>query len=623
VGDAWRRDVCAALALAHVAAANDALSRPTPDTVSGYQALEHASALLRAAGAPPRLAARAAAALDDAAPDFALEALAAPLGARATRAAGRRVLRALLWSTDATTGALSPRLRDRDAFAAAAAPSLTASETASLFFDAPPAARNAAPPAVAAAAVARLAAGFAARRPRWVRAAAAALAALPPSEDAAAGDAIAVARAVAAMLLGDADAAAAALRLDAPGGVGAPAGVPAFVARHDSRLAGLVALSEAWLADVALPRFRDTAGSSRSLSGWFDTPSVGNGLADADKPAPLRLLSDALAAASERRAAAADDAAGAAPDYTRRPARAGAGARAAAAGALLAGALCAGGALSSSSSSVSSPAAAAAERLAATAAYAAYATGDALSDAAGAVLRRGSAAPMDSALAAAVVRRWQAVKAAALGGAHDVSALDSILEARGDPRGRMLCACVWRSSARAGARQRDADARALICALISVSHHVSCVCVCARRGPCCGSGARARRTCATTASTGARAPPTTTACSRIVHICMHSFILCMILTPLLCPLRCREYILNGLTIDALRVSDDGASACVDATLTEAAVLHDGSRPSGSGKGDGSADAYESTYKARYELARRAGGGGGARAWRVVSGTVLS
>jgi hypothetical protein len=488
VGDAWRRDVCASLALAHVAVANDALSRPTPDTVSGYQALEHASALLRAAAAPPRLAARAAAALDDAAPDFALEALAAPLAARATRAAGRRVLRSLLWSVDATTGALSPRLRDRAAFAFAAAPALTASETAALFFDAP---RSVAPPAsspqhasaAAAAAVARLAAGFAARRPRWVRAAAATLAALPPAEDAAAADAVAVARAVAAMLLGDADAAAAALRLDAPGGVGAPAGVPAFVARHDSRLAGLVALSEAWLADVALPRFRDTASVGRSLSAWFDTPAVASALSDADKPAPLRLLADARASAAEARAADADDAAGAAPDYTRSRNGVGgasrvSGARAAAAGALLAGVFCAAGALSASPAFSASPAGAAAERLAATAAFAAFATGDSLSEAAGKVLRRGAAAPMDEQLAAAVVRRWQSVKAAALGGAHDVSALESILEARS-------LRFVFADDA---AMRADACIRSLVLAL--------------RRVRCCVSGARARRTFATTASTG-------------------------------------------------------------------------------------------------------------------------
>lgn len=81
--------------------------------------------------------------------------------------------------------------------------------------------------------------------------------------------------------------------------------------------------------------------------------------------------------------------------------------------------------------------------------------------------------------------------------------------------------------------------------------------------------------------------------------------------------RRREYILNGLSVDSLSVSADGARATVDATLTEAAVLHDG------GAGAADADAYESTYRARYQLQRRqAQGAHGARAWRVVSGTVL-
>ena len=81
--------------------------------------------------------------------------------------------------------------------------------------------------------------------------------------------------------------------------------------------------------------------------------------------------------------------------------------------------------------------------------------------------------------------------------------------------------------------------------------------------------------------------------------------------------RRREYILNGLSVDSLTVASDGSRATVDATLTEAAVLHDG------GAGTRDADAYESTYRARYELVRRtAPGAFGARAWRVVSGTVL-
>ena len=41
-----------------------------------------------------------------------------------------------------------------------------------------------------------------------------------------------------------------------------------------------------------------------------------------------------------------------------------------------------------------------------------------------------------------------------------------------------------------------------------------------------------------------------------------------------------EYILNSLRVDALRVSDAGASASVDVTLPEAAVLHDGAAAGG-------------------------------------------
>jgi hypothetical protein len=82
----------------------------------------------------------------------------------------------------------------------------------------------------------------------------------------------------------------------------------------------------------------------------------------------------------------------------------------------------------------------------------------------------------------------------------------------------------------------------------------------------------------------------------------------------------REYILNGLTVDSLTLSADGDAASVDATLTEAAVLHDASAAAGAAA---DADAYESTYRARYALVRRPGQPGGARAWRVVSGTVLA
>jgi len=66
------------------------------------------------------------------------------------------------------------------------------------------------------------------------------------------------------------------------------------------------------------------------------------------------------------------------------------------------------------------------------------------------------------------------------------------------------------------------------------------------------------------------------------------------------------------------VAPSGDAATVDVTLTEAAVLHDAAAP---GKG-GEPEAYESTYRARYELQRKKGAMGGVRAWRITSGSVL-
>jgi hypothetical protein len=599
------------MALCHAALAADALERPTPDNIGGYQALEHAAALLRASRSAPALAARVAAALEEQAPDFALEALAAPLAARATRAAGRRVLRQLLWARDATTGALSPRLRDREAFLAAAAPLLTAVEAAALVLEAPRHVPRT-PAAAAAAGVALLAGGFASRAPRTVRAAARALAAVPPpprrrraeadavdgpeaaaaAEIAAAtlADEVAVARAVAAMLLGDTEGAAAVLRLDAPEAAGSPAGVAAFVGSHAGRLAGLVALAEAWLADVALPRHRDTAAAPRTLAAWFDAPPVVTGLAAFERPQPLRALGEAAATAAERRAAAADDAAGAAPDYESGasagaapgpgtalgpPRAAGRGGLAAMGGAAVTLVVLLAGAALASRAGAGNPAAAAAQRVTVAAVAAAGATAESIAEAATAAMRRGAAAPMDAQLAGAVVRRWQTVKAAALGGRHDVAALDTILEARRTG-----------GFAKCGAKELT---RAWFL----------------RRAPCCASGGNAPRTCATTASTGAPAIQ-----PDVMRDAAWS-------SDVRCFRWCREYILNGLNVDSLSVTPDGSRATVDATLTEAAVLHDG------GAGAADADAYESTYRARYTLVRRqAPGAFGARAWRVVSGTVL-
>lgn len=73
-----------------------------------------------------------------------------------------------------------------------------------------------------------------------------------------------------------------------------------------------------------------------------------------------------------------------------------------------------------------------------------------------------------------------------------------------------------------------------------------------------------------------------------------------------------QYSLKELTVDSFEVLGDGARAVVEATLTEGAVLHDGARK-------GSQDAYESTYRARYDLVRREGGPFG---WKIAAGTVL-
>lgn len=73
-----------------------------------------------------------------------------------------------------------------------------------------------------------------------------------------------------------------------------------------------------------------------------------------------------------------------------------------------------------------------------------------------------------------------------------------------------------------------------------------------------------------------------------------------------------QYTLKELTVERFEILGDGRRAVVEATLTEGAVLHDGAKK-------GSQDAYESTYRARYDLVRSAEGPHG---WKIAAGTVL-
>ena len=587
--------MCHCLALCYADEAAVALGKPTPDVVAAYLSLEHCAALLDAtgSGSGAALRARVSEALHEYGPEFCLEALAATLfpprqGApdalvsahNRTRCVAKRVLRHLLWHVDGD-GVLSPRLKGkRTDFAAQAAKLLTAAENAALFAQQPPHVPVTRASALAGA-LAALAAGFAKRDVELVRLARRTLLKLPPADASTAstpvaalpapqteadvspefsesgtstaaespaadvsppGDAAAsapgasssaVPLCVAHMLLGSPEAAIACLDDDAAS--------QTYIRRFDTPLAGGVALVERYLADSLLARFRDTAGGGGggapsavvpSLAAWFDAPQVRADLDGGPLALVLAPLRGMAAAQAAQQAAAREEALGSRPVYLS-PSRAaslsnassalppGVWALAAAlAAASLARGLAGGGGPTSFVTGVASSVASATQSVL---------------DVAITTLVPGGAdaATLDGPLAMAVIKRWQAVKASALGGRHDVAALDSVLD------GPMLR--QWR------ARAED------------VRHN--------------------------------------------------GFFW--------------EYQLTGLSVDAIKItSADGTKAVVEATLQEVAILHD-SASSGRGRGKAAEaqEAYESTYRARYDLVRRHPGRG-ARAWRIVSGTVL-
>jgi len=463
-----------------------------PDTLAAFASLEQAQALLLAAPRrAPQLALDVAAALEDQAPEFVLEALTSTLSAlfpppgpaapppqhstRLLRARALRVLRRLLW-TVGPSGMLSPRLGARRGdFSAAAARLLTAAELASVYLARLPAEAGQAPRGgQLIACTAAIAAGFTRRDVELVRVARDALVRLPPpssrgqgpraadegGESAESGEPsneedededASVPLCVARLLLGDAEGALQAL----DGHKEASDFVTANSGEGDGGpLPGLVALAQAWLAASALPRFPDTAAAgplgAAGLSAWFDSPGVRAALESAAS-APRRAAAQLAQLVRSAATRFAEDEAGAPPDYRTagllrpfagkslrrapdelsalpshplaRPARF--LATLSLSSALLALAL-AGPA--SRLPPLPQPLASGAARLAA----AARSSLQLLAGAAEGVAERaagvGSSAAMDERLASAVVRRWQRVKAAALGGQHDVRGLARVLE---------------------------------------------------------------------------------------------------------------------------------------------------------------------------------------------------
>ena len=304
------RDVALAAAHAHCALAGDALEGGRGDGVAAHHPVAVACAhLARArsllAHAPgstplaPRLAADVDAGLADLAPRCALEQLGLPLDAAhaaARKAAARHVAWLLRRAPAATTPPAPGATPPSPDYVKAALARMTVDEVVAAadwaLAAAPPSARPAwlFPGALDAAATAHIVSGFTHRRPSLIAAGESLLAAT--------ADGTSVApRAVALLLLGEVDGAAAHLASEAaaltdptararPGGVGAAsararaaaADVEFVAAAAGGRdpLPGLVALAEEWLAHAALPAFRDTAERppSNRLAPYFDDGRV-------------------------------------------------------------------------------------------------------------------------------------------------------------------------------------------------------------------------------------------------------------------------------------------------------------------------------------------------------------
>lgn len=256
-------------------------------------------------------------ALDELGPAYVLEQISLPLDAihDAHRQEGIRGLRSLLWERD-ETGVLSPNIRDRQAFISEANRHLTAWEQALLFADAPEYV-PAEPWEIYNAAVAHVVAGFVQGNPRLVLDADELFSLLDGTNESERHSIspsmrrdVSTERSVCALLLGRVEACK--QRLGLTNGTcdrdvhwfvldyaqAAAASVPRDQSDADL-LPGLCALSERWLADVGFKQFRDTQElPDPSLDDWFNEPSVQRALNALDRPKFLRKLLNGIASAA-------------------------------------------------------------------------------------------------------------------------------------------------------------------------------------------------------------------------------------------------------------------------------------------------------------------------------------
>ncbi|KAL0037727.1 hypothetical protein WJX77_009734 [Trebouxia sp. C0004] len=283
-GGAWLRDsathsktkdVALALALAHCDSAAMKLEHNADDSLAAAEEMSAALRLLRQYAAGEQLQEDITDALQELEPKAVLQQIALPMDAD-KRAAGIAILSQLVWTADKSRLGMP-----RADYMRSVRNQLTAAEQIQLY--------EAAGEGITVSsedqydtALAYLAEGYCSRRPQHVRTAHKLLAAVKKQSDLGSNSTdadVTVELAVCCLLLGDSEKAEDILGLgpDSPPENADPA-IRSFVMdacpNPDDLLPGLCALAQRWLADVALPGFRDAPSQAGSLADWFDDRRV-------------------------------------------------------------------------------------------------------------------------------------------------------------------------------------------------------------------------------------------------------------------------------------------------------------------------------------------------------------